>query len=210
MNRGDMIGPFPLPPIEHLTEQARALAGTGRRWLAIEDPAVPTDGPLPKAAIQGGYEITETGRLTGRYQINPHYRPSEQVAGMPLTTVDLALWRALHGYSPIGLMVDTLYRAELAIYAEYEGDTRLAVARNSRGQAVLPAFTSSRHLPAEWAHHQRVPAWNVIETLRNDAVILSLNPGTPLALAMLVHDVAALCTPRTIQRRAQGVIPIDS
>ncbi|MGW1679822.1 hypothetical protein [Saccharopolyspora sp. NPDC002376] len=210
IDRSSMIGPFPLPAIDSLRERARALAGTGRQWLAIEDPAVPTGGPLPKAAIQGGYEVTADGELTGRYQINPSYRPSVQVAGMPLTTTDLALWRALHGYSPLGMMVDTLYRSELALYAEHEGDHQLAVTRTSDGQAVLTAFTATQHIPAEWAHHQRVPAWTILDTMHGQPVFLSLNPGTPLALKMLIHDLATLTTDRTRQRRDLGAIPLDT
>lgn len=211
LERGTMLGPFPLPPIDSpaVRERARKLAGTGRRWLAFEDPAAPTDKPLPKGAIQGGYEVTETGELTGRYQINPHYRPSEQVARMPLNTVEVVLWRALHGYNPAGLLADTLYRAELAVYAAHDGDQQLHVARNGQGQAVLTAFTSARHLPDDWAHHHRLPGWAIVDAMREQPVFLDLNPATPLALKILVRDVALLLTERSVQSRALGPITLD-
>lgn len=209
--RASMLGPFPLPSIDdpQVQEQARHASAAGRQWLAFEDPATRDDQPTPRAALQGAYELGPDGQLTGRYQVNPQYRPSEHVAGMPLNTVEVVLWRALHGYNPAGLLADTLYRAELAIYAEHDGDDRIQVARDSEGRASVPAFTSARHIPAEWSHHQRVPAWTLIDSMASEPVHLALNPGTSLALTLLVHDLAALLTDRSTARKNQGPIPLD-
>lgn len=201
LERNTILGPFPLPAVdEALRERARRLAGA-ERWLTVEDPGAPPEQE-EKTKTQGGYEISETGELTGEYMINALYRPSEQVAGMPLTMVDLWVWRALNGYNPAGLLVDTLDRAELALYAEYPGDTRLLVTRDTDDQPVLPAFTSSRHLPASWTHHhQLVPGWTILDQFGDGPVLLDLNAGTSLALKIMIRDLASLLTERSRQGR---------
>ena len=202
LDRNTSLGPFPLPAVdETLRERARQLAGSSR-WLVLTDPAAPPDQP-EKTAIQGRYEVNDAGELTGEYKINAFYRPSEQVAGMPLDTiVDLWLWRALHGYNPAGLLADTVDRAELALYAENPADTRLLVTRATDDQPVLPAFTSSRFLPASWTHHhQLVPGWTIIDQFGDGPVLLDLNSGTPLALKIPIRDLASLLTERSRQGR---------
>ncbi|MEV0086499.1 hypothetical protein [Saccharopolyspora sp. NPDC050642] len=208
LDRSTILGPFPLPAVDDaMRARARKLAGTAR-WLTFEDPAAPVDQPVANTAIQGGYEVTETGELTGKYKINAFYRPSEQVAGTPLdTTVDLVLWRVLHGYNPLGWLVDRLYRAELALYAEQDGDQRLQIARDAEGLPTLTAFTSPRHLPKSWAHHQRVPGWTLFDAMADGPVFLNLNPGTPLSLKIMIRDLALLLTDRSRQGKNLGAIP---
>lgn len=191
-----------------MRERARRLADSSP-WLMIKDPDAPPDQP-DNTAVQGAYEVDDAGELTGEYKINAFYRPSEQVAGMPLNTiVDLKLWRALNGYSPAGLLVDTLYRAELALYAEYPGDTRLLVTRDPHGQPILPAFTSSRLLPMSWTHHHLVPCWTSVDQFGDGPVSLDLNPGTPLALKIMIRDLAHMLTDRNKKARDLGPVLFD-
>lgn len=69
--RSTVLAPCPLPAIDDaMRAKARDIPG---QLLVFEDPAAPTDRPLPKFAIQGGYEVNEAGELTGRYKINPLY-----------------------------------------------------------------------------------------------------------------------------------------
>ena len=126
---------------------------------------------------------------------------------MPLGTVDLVLWRALHGYNPLGFLVDTLYRAELALYATHVGDQRLPVTRDSEGLPILTAFTSPRLLPAEWAHHHLLPGWAVFDAMAEGPVFLDLNPGTPMSLKISIRDLALLLTERSKRGRDLGPIP---
>ncbi|CAM04420.1 hypothetical protein [Saccharopolyspora erythraea] len=163
---------------------------------------------MATTAIQGAYGVTDTGELTGKYQINAFYRPPQQVTGMPLdTTVDLVLWRILNGYNPLGFLVDRLYRAELALYASHHGDQRLQVDRDAEGLPALTAFTGPRHLPDSWAHHHLVPGWTVFDAMANGPVFLNLNPGTPLSLKIMIRDLALLLTDRSRQGRTLGPIP---
>ncbi|RKT84830.1 hypothetical protein SAMN05421805_10120 [Saccharopolyspora antimicrobica] len=207
-DRATVLGPFPLPAIDDaMRDRARKLAGKAR-WLIFEDPAAPVDQPVAKSAIQGGYEVDEAGELTGRYKISPLYRPSEQVAGLLLDTiVDTVLWRALHGYNPLGYLVDTLFRTELALYSSHEGDTQLHITRDRQGLPELTAFTSPARLPTSWAHHHLVPGWTLIDTMGGGPVFLNLNPATPLSLKIMIRDWALLLTDRSKQGRDLGPIP---
>lgn len=183
------------------------MAGAAR-WLTFEDPAAPVDQPVASTAIQGGYEVTATGELTGRYKINAFYRPSEQVAGLPLeASVDLVLWRTLHGYNPLGMLIDRLYQAELALYATEEGDQNLQITRDAEGLPEVTAFTSPPHLPSSWTHHQLVPGWTLFDTFGDGPAFLNLNPGTKLSLKVMIRDLALLLTERNEQSKQLGPIP---
>lgn len=129
---------------------------------------------------------------------------------MSLNSVETELWCALHGYRPAGWLADILDRAELAYYAEYEGDDRLQVARNSAGFPVLTAFTSSRLVPAQWTHYHLVPGWTVLDTMRDSPVFLDLNPGTPLAFQIMIRDLRLLLDDRSLRSRKMGAIPFDA
>lgn len=210
LDRDSLLGPFPLPEVdEAMRERARRLAGS-ERWLTIEDPGAPPEQP-EKTRLQGVYEIDDAGELTGNFKINYFYRPSAQVAGMPMDIiVEHKLWLALNGYHVARFLVDTLDRAELALYAEHSGDTRLLVTRDNYGQPILPAFTSSRLLPTSWTHHHLVPGWTIMDQFGDGPVFLDLNPGTPLALKILIRDLAGLLTDRNKESRKMGPIEFDS
>lgn len=208
MDRYTLLAPCPLPEItDELRERARQQPG---QWMAFEDPAAPTDRPVPKFAIQGGYEVDADGELTGRYKINPLYNPSPQVAGMILNDLELVLWRVLHGYNPMGYLVDMLYRAELSVYAEYDGDERMQVAQTSDGRRLLQVFTSDRFVPEEWPHHRLVPGWTVFEAMADSVVFLDINPGTDLSLQMMIRDLAGLVIDRTRQSQQLGTRTQDA
>lgn len=211
LERSTILGPFPLPAVDdELRARARELAGWAR-WLTFEDPAAQTGQPVPATAVQGGYEVDDRGELTGRYKINPSYHPSEMVSGIPLeTTADLKLWRVLHGYSPLGFLVDTLDRAELALYSAQPGDRRIRFSRDDEGHPALTAYTGPRLLPPEWANYHTVPGWTLFERMADSPVYLNLNPRTPLAFKVMLRDLATLLIETTRQERNQGAIPFGA
>lgn len=211
LERSTILGPFPLPAVDdELRARAREVSGWAR-WLTFDDPAAPTDQPVPPTAIQGGYEVDETGELTGRYKINPTYLPSVQVAGMLLeSTADVKVWRVLNGYSPLGLLIDALDRTELALHSTRPGDQRIRFSRDEEGHPALVAYTGPRLIPAEWTHWHRVPGWTLFDRMADSPVYLNLNPGTRLSLKIMLREAAILLTESSRRERDRGAIPFGA
>lgn len=197
LTRATMIGPFPLPEI---TDELRSEASTKPgEWIAFVDPIVRPDATNPpKYAVQGGYHVDENGQLSGRYHINPGYAPSQLRAGFGFANgLELTLWRALHGYNPMGLLADSFYHAELLAYAEHEGDTRLPVlADPDRPELSLFAVCTSPQFTS-WEFTRPVEGSTVLELTGSSDVMLEINPGTSLALRVHARDLAGLINDNT-------------
>lgn len=192
-----VIGPFPLPQIdEELRADARAKPG---QWIAFVDPLIDPSVPdPPKFAVQGGYHVDEHGQLSGRYQINPNYEPSQTRAGFGFSNgFELTLWRVLHGYNPVGLLADSFYHANLLAYAEHEGDTRLPLIRDPDHPNLSPFPVCSSPTFTAWQHTHPVEGSTVFQLTGDSDVVLDINPGTSLSLRLPARELAGLINDET-------------
>lgn len=203
LTRESMIGPFPLPPVdESLRAQARSMPG---QWMGFTDPAIdPSTPDPPQVAVQGGYRTDENGQIVD-YSINPHYEPSERRAGFRCASpFELTLWRALHGFNPMGMLADAFRDATLLAYAERAGDDQIpAVADPDQPDLPLLLLCSSRAF-CRWEHVNEVSGSFVLELAGHTDGVLTINPGTDLSLRIEAWDMATLAndaTPRPTEHR---------
>ena len=194
--RDTVIGPFPLPPIDDELRAAARQKQPGE-WVAFVDPATDPSGKPPRFAVQGGYQVGENGQFAD-YWVNPEYHPSERRAGFAFSSgFEVSLWRVLHGYNPLGVLVDSFYHATFLRSAEHEGDQQVPVTADPAEPAteLVLLCTSSAFCP--WERTGEVTGSAVLDAVGDSEAVLSINPGHDLSMRIPARDVAGLITDET-------------
>ncbi|MDJ1642903.1 type VII secretion system-associated protein [Streptomyces pakalii] len=136
------ISPLDPAPPEEFVEAARLAPD---HWLYLTDPAWPGEGPPPEWAVVGQWRSDSAGAIV-EWEDNPEYRPSPEAMGWPEPTdaVDRAVQLATTGYGPAEDITAALAKAEVAVPVTADGEPVSASAPD--GTAVIPVYTSARHL----------------------------------------------------------------
>lgn len=203
LTRDTMIGPFPLPEIDHdLQAQAQTKPG---EWITFVDPAVdPSTSTPPQFAVQGGYHVNDQGVIDG-YHINPYYEPSQTRAGFGFANgCELTLWRVLRGYQPLGMLVDSLYHAAVLSYAPSADDASLPLIQDQHNPDFRTFLVATSSQWCHWQHTNQLRGYTVFQLMSElEDVLLDINPGTEFGLRMRVADLATLInedTPHLVER----------
>ncbi|MGY0059158.1 type VII secretion system-associated protein [Streptomyces sp. LZ34] len=131
----------PAPP-EEFVQAAKAAPN---HWLYLTDPTWRGEAPPPEFAVVGQWRSDDNGEIV-EWQANEDYVPSPGARGWPEPTddVDRAVQLATTGYGPADDVTAALAKAELAMLVTADG--RPVSASAADGTAVVPIYTSARHL----------------------------------------------------------------
>lgn len=189
-------GALPEPP----PEVVEAAKGLPDRWLSVPDPAWSGTGAPPDWAVPGRWRTDATGTVVG-WEDNAEYRPSPEALGWPRATdpVESAVQRAVTGYGPAGEVLRLLAASKVAVLIGADGEP--AALRSTRGEPVVPVFTSPVYLRAAGTLGARLlPVADVVEGLP-EGHSLYVNPTGPAGMIMetesLAEEIAA-------QERGEG------
>jgi hypothetical protein len=201
ITRDTYIGQPPLPPInDAMREAARQTPG---EQMIFYDPALADTDNAPGFAIQGGRRIDEEGNLTDEEWINEAYWPSPGYVGFSFDNgFELALWKVFRGFRPAGILVDSLYAANLQLQALDPDDTHIHVTTAPDiGNVVIQAATSEQFVPSQWQHTHVVKGSELLVHFgyRGSPMILDLNPGSQFGGQFRLVDLATLLTSETIE-----------
>ncbi|MGO4754688.1 type VII secretion system-associated protein [Streptomyces sp. 2MCAF27] len=131
----------PAPP-EEFVQAAKAAPN---HWLYLTDPTWRGEAPPPEFAVVGQWRSDDNGEIV-EWQANEDYVPSPGARGWPEPTDDVhrAGQLAPTGYGPADDVTAALAKAELAMLVTADG--RPVSASAADGTAVVPIYTSARHL----------------------------------------------------------------
>ncbi|MEU1122830.1 type VII secretion system-associated protein [Streptomyces sp. NPDC005899] len=151
----------PEPPEEFV----RAARTAPDHWLFLNDPAWQGEGPPPAWAVVGRWRSDSDGVIVA-WEDNEEYRPSPEAMGWPEPDdeVDRAVQLATTGYGPAEGVTDALARSEVAVLVTADGE--LVSASAPDGTAVVPVYTSPRHLRAAGRlGFERLPAADLLDRI---------------------------------------------
>ncbi|MEU9528496.1 type VII secretion system-associated protein [Streptomyces sp. NPDC049952] len=175
----------PVPPEEFV--QAARLAPD--HWLYLSDPAWQGDGPPPEWAVVGQWRSDSEGEIV-EWEDNEDYRPSPEAMGWPepADDVDRAIQLATTGYGPVEDVTSALARTEVAVLITADGAPVSASA--SDGTAVVPVFTSPRHLQAAGQlGFERMPVTDLLGRVPSGHH-LCLNSTAAVSMVLAVDGLA--------------------
>lgn len=173
------------PPAEFV--QAARLAPD--HWLYQADPAWQGEGQPPAWAVVGQWRSDAEGQIA-EWEDNEDYRPSPEAMGWPEPTddVDRAVQLATTGYGPADDVTAALAGAEVAVLVTADGEPVSAAAPD--GTAVVPVYTSSRHLQAVGQlGFELVPVADLLGRIPQGHA-LCLNSSAPVSMVVATDGLA--------------------
>jgi hypothetical protein len=196
ITRETYIGQPPLPPItDDMRADARQSPG---QWMYYYDPALADTEGAPGYAVQGARWVDEHGSLTDEYWVNEKYWPSPAYAGIDFKTgFELALWQVFRSFQPAGMLVDSLYHADLLVMSMHEGDTDVHVMTTpGTGDLRVQVATSQQFVPSGWSQTHVVEGRELLVTMgqQDSQLILDINPGQEFGGQFRLADLATLIT----------------
>ncbi|MFD4672008.1 SseB family protein [Lentzea sp. NPDC058450] len=182
-----------LPPVtDSLREQARRQVPD--TWLWCADPEVNPNfiQGIPDATLFGAYEVNETGELTGKTYLNPHYRPGPARRGFPepLANLDVVLGYVACGWSPHQSLLTATLDARLIAETDGQGNLRIGVTQD--GRRFLAVWTAPGHLPPDAAAPMETTGRELLPVLAG--VVLVINPGGAVGVELPGDDLIAAST----------------
>ncbi|MCX4679453.1 type VII secretion system-associated protein [Streptomyces sp. NBC_01433] len=175
----------PAPPEEFV--QAAGLAPD--HWLYLTDPAWQGEGPPPTWAVVGQWRSDSEGEIV-EWEDNEDYRPSPEAMGWPepADDVDRAIQLATTGYGSAEDVTAALARAEVAVLVTADGEPVSASAPD--GTAVVPVYTSPRHLQAAGRlGFERLPVADLLGRTP-PGHSLYLNSSAPVSMVLTTDGLA--------------------
>ncbi|MBL1290853.1 type VII secretion system-associated protein [Streptomyces sp. For3] len=167
--------------------QAARLAPDHRLHLA--DPAWQGDGQPPTWAVVGQWRSDAEGQIV-EWEDDEDYRPSPEAMGWPEPTddVDRAVQLATTGYGPADDVTAALAGAEVAVLVTADGEPVSAAAPG--GTAVVPVYTSSRHLQAVGqVGFELLPVADLLGRIPQGHA-LCLNSSAPVSMVVATDGLA--------------------
>ncbi|MFD7967177.1 type VII secretion system-associated protein [Streptomyces clavifer] len=175
----------PAPPEEFV----RAARLAPDHWLYLSDPAWQGEGPPPEWAVVGQWRSDSEGEIV-EWEDNEDYRPSPEAMGWPepADDVDRAIQLATTGYGPVEDVTAALARAEVAVLVTAGGEPVSASAPD--GTAVVPVFTSPRHLQGVGRlGFEQLPVVDLLGRIPPDHS-LCLNSSAPVSMVLTTEGLA--------------------
>jgi hypothetical protein len=165
-------------------------------WVFMIDPAWEArteDAQPPAEAVVGGWYVDEEG-VTGLFQPNPDYEPSEP--DLPTDPVDAAVQLVVRGDADGEELINTLQQVLYGVALDEEGNPVVAPAPDDVLSVLVttaPAHRSRVNVES-WAE---VTMRELAEALPDEGVDVLLNPGAPASMRLLA----------SIVKESVGVVP---
>ncbi|WP_329041256.1 type VII secretion system-associated protein [Streptomyces sp. NBC_00178] len=178
-------GPVPPAPPAEFVRAARLAPG---HWLYLGDPAWQGEGTPPDWAVVGQWRSDSAGDIV-EWQDNEGYRPSPGARGWPepADEVDRAVQLAATGYGPAEGVTAALAGAEVAVLVTADGEPVSASAPD--GTAVVPVYTSPRHLGATGLGYVMLPVAGLLARLPAGHSLF-LNSSAPAGMVLAADGLA--------------------
>ncbi|MDT0541443.1 MULTISPECIES: type VII secretion system-associated protein [Streptomyces] len=176
----------PAPP-EEFVQAAKAAPN---HWLYLTDPTWRGEAPPPEFAVVGQWRSDDNGEIV-EWQANEDYVPSPGARGWPEPTddVDRAVQLATTGYGPADDVTAALAKAELAMLVTADG--RPVSASAADGTAVVPIYTSARHLHKTGPlGFERVRIADVLDRIP-EGHNLSVNSSAAVSMVLVTDKLVA-------------------
>ena len=167
--------PKPPPITAQMREYAKEHPST---WLYIVDPGYEAQGEnVPQEGIVGAYRIDANGEIDEEFAFNDKYQPSDLDSGQPEPANELerVMQQISTGELPESALPPAVLNADLLLYAPSEEDNQVYAAELSDGSQLVPACTSTAHIPADWPGYRQVPGRLLPELLGDLDLGLNLN-----------------------------------
>ncbi|MFE4690581.1 type VII secretion system-associated protein [Streptomyces sp. NPDC056749] len=182
------VAPVDPSPPEEFVEAARLAPD---HWLYLSDPAWQGEDPPPEWATVGQWRSDSRGVIV-EWEDNQAYRPSPEAMGWPepVDDVDRAVQLATTGYGPVEDVTAALATAEVAVLITADGDP--VSASTPDGTAVVPVYTSPRHLQAAGGlGYARLPVVDLLGRIP-PGHSLCLNSTAPVSMVLAVDGLAEM------------------
>ncbi|MFI8006538.1 type VII secretion system-associated protein [Streptomyces sp. NPDC086010] len=178
-------GPVPPAPPAEFVRAARLAPG---HWLYLGDPAWQGEGTPPDWAVVGQWRSDSAGDIV-EWEDNEGYRPSPGARGWPepADEVDRAVQLATTGYGPAEGVTAALAGTEVAVLVTADGEPVSASAPD--GTAVVPVYTSPRHLRAAGLGYVTLPVADLLARMPPGHSLL-LNSSAAVGMVLATDGLA--------------------
>ncbi|SDC89071.1 type VII secretion system-associated protein [Actinokineospora iranica] len=149
-------------------------------WLYVIDPAFAPDEDVPPWGLVGAYPVDARGQIGDRFRPNLDYRPSPTALRMPPPANRLEkIIQLIHTrHRPQAALLPVLLDSTLLVYATTPTDRTIVGFPNSAGKIMIPACTSTTHIPQSWPAWREIQGHDLAPLLNGHP--LALNPDGPI------------------------------